>query len=124
MSGSAAGPAPSGAAASGTSSTPLGPTSSPFCQQEGVAQTCRWREGRTPLYGTSKAGPVIVARGGGPDRRVLPRGRLRSDEQLRRDRGRPAGPRGAGGVRRGGVLRGDARGARVRGADDAPRAGP
>ena len=61
-----------------------------------------------------------MAAAGGDDR-VLPRGRLRADEQLRRHRAGAARARPPGRLRGRGVVRGDARGAGVRGAADATR---
>ena len=60
--------------------------------------------------------------GGGADDRLLPRGRLRPDEQLRRHRRRPAPPGRARRLHRRGVVRRDPRGQGIRGAADAPRA--
>ena len=63
------------------------------------------------------------AEGGcGADGGVLPGGGVRPDEQLRRDRAGAAGPRRPRRVHHRGVLRRHPRGARVRGAADAPRA--
>ena len=56
------------------------------------------------------------------DHRLLPRGCLRPDEQLRRDRPRAARARPSGRVHRRGVVRGHARGQGLRGAADAARA--
>jgi len=55
------------------------------------------------------------------DRRLLPRGSVRSDEQLRRDRAGVARPGPPGRLRHRGVVRGLARGAGLRGAAHAAR---
>ena len=55
------------------------------------------------------------------DDRLLPRGRLRPDQQLRRHRRRAARARAPRRLHRRGVVRGHARGAGLRGAPDAPR---
>ena len=89
-----------------------------------AAQAAR-RHSRRPGACDHRAprGPATTRCDGGrrPDDRVLPRGRLRPDQQLRRHRGRPAGPRPPGRVHRRGVVRRQPRGQGLRGAADAPR---